>query len=307
MEDEQINNETKEPVVSEMAMTREAAISNEPAAPSEPLPRGNSKKTGKGIIVGLVILAVCAIGGIGFGIWAMLSQNDKISSLETALASCVNDNDIETKTTETTSSNETVIEAANSINNASAQTIVNPYLKGFGTFNNILDFEFDTNAKIKVAFDNVGANRVLSTNVEGEWAIKVRYDDLNEEYKYLFGSNQELEERDYDAPYYDFKFIDQDPKLFKVSTGGIGGTGGTMFSIVKKAYYNDDNLVVEVYHGTAPWGDGEEDEPCVAPYSLANSEEVSRYIEENADSIPVYIMTFIKDSKHYVLNNIQKQ
>ena len=55
--------------------------------------RDKTKKS-KGMIIGMVVLALIAVGGIGFGVWAFLSGNQKevklneqISDLQSQLAS----------------------------------------------------------------------------------------------------------------------------------------------------------------------------------------------------------------------------
>ncbi|MBR3143711.1 hypothetical protein IKF12_00710 [Candidatus Saccharibacteria bacterium] len=278
-----------------------------PAAPSGPVFKNEEKKAGKGMLIGIIVLVILAIAGVAFGVWAMLSQNGKIASLETDLANCAASNNNTTENVTATCPDGTLIETVNSIDNASAQTIINPYMVYFGAFNNLLDHEFDINAKMRVAFDNVDAGAVQSLNREGEWTVSISYDNYNREFQYLFGSDQEIEKRDYDSPYFiGITFVDQWSGSFEFSKAGIGGTGLTMYSIVKDAQYDDGKLIIWVYHGTAPWCQEEKSDSCVAPYTLANSEEINQYIKNNESSIPVYKMIFEKDDRHYVLRDIKK-
>lgn len=40
------------------------------------------KKSGKGMLYGMIIFAILAIGGISFGVWAMMDGNSKVANLE---------------------------------------------------------------------------------------------------------------------------------------------------------------------------------------------------------------------------------
>ena len=44
------------------------------------------KKKGKGMFYGMILLAILAAGGIGFGVWAMLSGNQQAESLNSQIA-----------------------------------------------------------------------------------------------------------------------------------------------------------------------------------------------------------------------------
>lgn len=47
--------------------------------------RDNTKRS-KGMVAGMIILALLAIGGIGFGVWAMMDGNQKVAELNKQLA-----------------------------------------------------------------------------------------------------------------------------------------------------------------------------------------------------------------------------
>ena len=95
MEEGQAKNGFKPPVVSETVVESETVVSKGPVVSDKPVFKDNKKKMSGGVIACIIILAVLAIGGIGFGVWAMLSQNDKIASLETDLKNCANSNNSE--------------------------------------------------------------------------------------------------------------------------------------------------------------------------------------------------------------------
>ena len=78
----------------ENAVKEVTAVEAKPAA-TEPSKKDNMfentpKKSGKGMIFGLVLCAILAVGGIGFGVWAMMDGeaqknglNEQISALKT--------------------------------------------------------------------------------------------------------------------------------------------------------------------------------------------------------------------------------
>ncbi|MBQ6593684.1 hypothetical protein IJI00_01260 [Candidatus Saccharibacteria bacterium] len=274
------------------------------------------KHASKGVIIGMVVLAVVAVAGIAFGIIELMQvfkKNDQIADLSQQVTNCMNTENIGTaEKIEVTCPDGTITEVVSSeINNALAQTIVDPYLVHFGAFSDIFDYDFDVNAKIKIAFDNLSAAEVASATMSSEWSVTVPYDGLNREYKYLFGSDQEIEKRSYDTPHFgSFSFIEgQGSGLFKVEINGMGGSGATMFSIVKGARYSGSNLVVDVYHDAVSWCETDDkigNEYCVKAYSAAKSESVYNLIKNFADRVPVYTMTFAEDDGHYILKNVQK-
>lgn len=67
-------------------------IANQPAQPVRPVDNGgdivfrNAEKKNTGMVVGMVILALLAAGGIGFGVWAYLSGNQKEAKLNEQIA-----------------------------------------------------------------------------------------------------------------------------------------------------------------------------------------------------------------------------
>lgn len=82
--------------VEESVAIAESPVVSEPVAPVVPeAPRadtlvfaGKPKKKGAGMVLGMILLALLAAGGIGFGVWAMMDKNtetDKLNSQITTL------------------------------------------------------------------------------------------------------------------------------------------------------------------------------------------------------------------------------
>lgn len=60
---------------------------NKPTAPENIMAQGiSAKKNSKGMIFGMVLLVILAIGGIGFGVWAWMDGNAQKDSLNSQIA-----------------------------------------------------------------------------------------------------------------------------------------------------------------------------------------------------------------------------
>ena len=82
-----------------MGPTQNAAPAPTPAPAPEPKPTpaptptpdsnmmaaGNPKKSGKGMVYGMIFLAILAIAGIGFGVWTMLDSNTQKEQLNSQI------------------------------------------------------------------------------------------------------------------------------------------------------------------------------------------------------------------------------
>lgn len=285
--------------------------SSAPIKPVTPTPVTDGKSHSKSLIVGMAALAVVAVAGIVFGVIELVRASEKdgqITTLNQQVANCANAGGGVTEKIEVTCPDGTVTEVVSSkIDDALVQALVDPYLVDFGAFENVLNYDFDVNAKMKIAFDNIGARQIESMDAN-EWSVTVRYDDFDKKYKYLFGSDQEIEKRSYNSPY--FMGLTYDREYFKAVLSGYGGTGGTMFSIIKGARYDGDKLLVDMYHDIARWCvtlDNEAKDYCIDAPHLDTENKIENLIKNFADRVPVYTMTFAKDGDHYILRDIKKQ
>lgn len=265
----------------------------------------NSKMTKKQII-GLVILSLIAIGGVLFGIYGMNSQNDQIVKLnERATEAEKKAAQLGTEEIAITEPNGSVIEVADSrITNKLAQNLINPYLGTFTYLNDIFDHEFNENTKFYVAFNNL--KDVFRRN------DSIVYDDINEEYKYLFGDGKDLDKTNYQEGYSIFTYEPEDwgGGKFIIEQSGGGGIGTHVFSIVKDAHYDGDNIEVEVYHGRATGCgmDGGDDTYCLdgnGGYHTTSDAKIEQLIHD--DRTEVYKMVFVESGDHYALSSIVKE
>ncbi|MBQ5812404.1 hypothetical protein IIW29_02450, partial [Candidatus Saccharibacteria bacterium] len=98
-------------------------------------------KKSHGMLYGMILLAILAAGGIGFGVWAMLDGNfraqkkdEQISQLQSQLAE---------KSEVVVEDDTTVVESDKKVSNELAQNLINPYLGTFTYLNDIFDHEFN--------------------------------------------------------------------------------------------------------------------------------------------------------------------
>lgn len=68
-------------VKKEVPVANETVAEKENVASEEPVFKDDKKKAGRGMVAGLVILAILAIGGVGFGIWAWMDGNARADIL----------------------------------------------------------------------------------------------------------------------------------------------------------------------------------------------------------------------------------
>ncbi len=263
-----------------------APVAPEPVAPEQPVSildtDGDDKK--KSLII-MIVLGVLALGGIVFGIIGMVTGANKKP--------------------------ETVVKVEKTIDLNEVQNLVNPFLKPMTYLGTILDFGFSDSAKFELARVNSDASRA-----EGNGII-VDYQPVSREYEYLFG--EVLEKKSYGGeqlPIYNF-VIDEATGTERFVASEIGGSGGYgigTFSIVKDAYYDGEDLIVEIYHDNVTMcavAEGEDTDYCLpgdaggATYKYM-TEEMADFIDENEASIPVYSLFFSVDEGHYVLTDIEQ-
>lgn len=267
-------------------------------------------KMSKKQIVGLVVLSMIAIAGVLFGVYGMSSQQEKISELtvraedaEGKVAKL-----IETEKVTIEQPDGTIAEVANSnkIPNELARNLIEPYLGTFVYLDDVFDYEFNENTKFFLAYLNTDRNADVGNEA-------VMYNAINNEYKYLFGDEKDLDKTNYEAGYRVFTYVnDSGLERFNVVLSGGGGTGATLFSVIKEANYDNDSIEVQVYHGhTFSCEILENDGYCldvssrdVESYYTAMTPEIEKLVDD--ERTETFKMTFVKNNGHYVLNAIEK-
>ncbi len=90
------SNMTAETPSVDVAVGAEAIVASEEIAESAKMPKDDvgggmmasgaePKKNGKGMVIGMILFALLAVGGIGFGVWAMMDGNNQKSQVEKQL------------------------------------------------------------------------------------------------------------------------------------------------------------------------------------------------------------------------------
>ena len=268
------------------------------------------KKSGKGMLIGMILLGLVAVCGVGFGVWAMMdgwSQKDTLSAQVDSLKA-QNSEFLEQLSEVTTDDGGTIIDIDTDDNNdidiALAQNLIAPYIDSFNYLSNIFDYDFTEDVKAEITYQNLRPTNITTDSVY--------YGTFNTEYKELFGGD--LAKRDYGIGHSDsFTFNDDNGiERFKITSYAGGGAGLGMFSVVKNAYYNNSNLVVNVYHDVIGICGAADDDYCIESNGsgiVVNSIEqsnVKELISNFENKIPVYQMDFSKSGGHYILNSVKK-
>lgn len=268
-------------------------------------------KKNRGMIYGMILLAILAAGGIGFGVWAMLDGNtrsqkkdEQISQLQSQLGE---------KSEVVVDDDTTVVESDKKVSNELAQNLINPYLGTFTYLNDIFDHEFNENTKFYLAFKNLNDNDIFQFGAQTTEAgqASVTYDAINSEYQYLFGDNNSLDKTNYEEGYNKFTYENENwgGGKFVIQKFGGGGTGLNVFSVVKDAYYGDDNsIVIEVYHGkgTMCGMDGGDDSYCFSEligYSVTMTPSIEKLLNDSRTEVRK--MIFVENDGHYVLQSVE--
>ena len=249
-------------------------------------------KKNKGMIIGMIILAFLAAGGVGFGVWAFLSGNQKEAKLNEQIS------DLQSQLNSSSQNFMTdADENVDTIDKDLAQNLVNPYLVGYKYGVNILDSGLNEESKVNVAYYNLRIDDMLDNTIF--------YATLNNKYKYLFGNNEELGKKNYEVGYNTLVF-DASNDRFSFNEGGGGGTGLTIVNEVKDIIINNGDVIVQVYHDNVPFCDEGE---SVTKYCAAMGEIDSsdNWMNSHRDEMPVYNMVFSQNNDHYVLTGIEKQ
>lgn len=285
--------------------------------PNTAMMRPEKSGAKKGMIIGMVCLAVAAVVGCAFGTYAMVSRDGEIARVKEECANAsASSGSTETETTVVTcpDGNEVEVRTEKIVDVKMAQNLVKPYLGAFAYIHNIFDHDFNEGAKFFVAFNNLDPDDIYYTGngADAEYDGRIEYSTLNSEYQYLFGNGDNLNMESYNEGYYHFEYRNG---AFVFKQYGGGGAGLGMFSVIKDVYYDGEDFVVNMYHDVIPmcFVEDREDDYCL-PGSMSDSivdpeevDTISDLMNEYADRMPVYKMVFMPNAGHYVLSDIQKQ
>ena len=274
-------------------------------------PASTPEEKNKKLFIIAIAAGVLAVAGLAFGIYGM-TRPAKISNFT---VQAKND---EGTVTELNKDKIDIDDKSNTItipdtlsplgiSKELAASVVKPYLHDLGAFSDILNNKFNENNKIRIAFQNIDPQNLLLSTGD---SFRVSYSDLNNMYKYLFGSDTNLEKKNYNNQ--TFLYVPGDnatSDYFLVYPGGYGGTGLTKFTAIKDAYFEDNKLIIEMYRENLSWCGIVIPEPdvCVDQqtwFSDNDFEAKQKIIEKFGNKLSVKKMYFGKDNGHYILESI---
>lgn len=279
------------------------------ALPTNPNVEVAKTKKSNGLIIATVFCAILAIAGIAFGAYSFLQLNDKNTENDKLKAQ------IESMGIKQGTDGGDEKASGQIISNTAAQNIIAPYLRNFLAFSNALDLDFSEDTKAEITYLNISPTSLSDVNMNGTTvdSFNIDYYTFNREYQNLFGNSSEIEKKNYNPGDLNNISYSAERNSFIVKQIYNGGTGLYPFSIVKNATLNDESLVVEVYHDVVPLCAVEEnnDDYCIdvdaSDSTTSSNAKAEKFISEHTDKVPVYKMTFVEDTGHFVLKDIQKQ
>ncbi len=250
-------------------------------------------KKNMGVVLGMVFLVLLAVGGVGFGIWAMMNKPSDQGEVHEC-EECVNADLTNPVTTKF------------EIDVSLLQNLINPYTSSLGgSTNTIFVYGLNDDVKAAISYYNLAPRDAYDFR-EGE---EVSYYDLNDKYKELFGDENELPERSF-SPGHSVSLEYLEDGRFVVQRFMGGGAGGSVVIMAQSGEYNDGELVVNVYYDVVPWCDllikdkGEEE---AGDYCIDNGKEtITDFVNRKKEEIPVSKMIFAENNGHYVLRSIEK-
>ena len=205
------------------------------------------------------------------------------------------------------------------------------YFTGSSPSKNLFTEEMTSSQKKSIAAKNIDQNKIQTITCEGlEGFTKdatgvcrnndnssittdgkmISYEDLNKEYKYLFGENEEIEKQDFEVLLTTWKY-DSDKDGFIVYNKVGGFISGPYFSTygVQSAKVNGENLVVNVGY---IYTDVEATTTIGGEEITIKEEEIQKegfekeFQNKYLDKLDTYKFTFKYENDHYVFVDMKK-
>ena len=143
----------------------------------------------------------------------------------------------------------------------------------------------------------------------------IQYDEINNIYKSLFGTDQNIPKKDITNGLMGNFYYDEEKNIFiEAEYNGGGMNYNFNFYTVKSAQISSNELIIKVGYAVADFNH----DNSTYQIELQNKkitykqEEAQRddfqedFIAEYEDNMNVYTFTFVKDNDSYVLKNIEK-
>jgi hypothetical protein len=210
------------------------------------------------------------------------------------------------------------------VDKAMIQNLLDPYMLPFGAYYSVFEAGFSEDTKAIIAALNLGYQSIYHQewNVAGVQEISFYYQQLNSEYKKLYGSDEDLPKKSLEiGKFGQFRYNETDD-TFTIARGGYGGTGAFTVNKIKDFSISTDTIEVEMYHDNVPFCDlvaetAAEDEVEGKNYCVdhLDDEGIDKFLESHTEEMPVYTLKFEKDTGYeryeykdgrFVLKSLEK-
>lgn len=161
-----------------------------------------------------------------------------------------------------------------------------------------------------IVHDDNGNNSVYFGHyacISSDFVKQVNYNDLNETYKYLFGSDKNIDRKDAESGYngYLLAYSNLNNSFIELEIQS-SWFGAYNIYVVDSTKIKDDKLIANVLYSNPSEFNFEE---FKSPYSDVwyKYEEKQKYIDENLKYFDKYEFIFKYENNHYILSNIAKK
>ena len=292
---------------------------------------GGTGKKNTGLIVCMVACAVLAVGGIGFGIYGIMDSNNKSSEISDLKVQIKGDDGtittIETPEIKTTTEDGTTVTITDSatVGLKQVRKLLNDFINFdynvTSTENNIFNNGLTDQYKYYLALKKLNyADKVSATHEDAgspggntaDYEYSITYDDINNAYHDLFGSNSNVKNQESFWCFVPFFSTEYNKYVSITRCGGVDPS--TYAYEILDYSVNGKKLIVDVtyIHIFEDYNGGE-----WKKYIALNSgnEEVygdtsgylsANYLREHEDNLPKYRLTFEKEGSNYIFTDINK-
>lgn len=302
---------------------------NTPAA--MPIMDSDKQSNGKGLKIATIIASVVAVCGIGFGIYGVVQSSQKDSQISDLKVQIKDDDGtittIETPEIETTAGDGTTITVTDSstIGLKQVRNLLNDYVNFdynvTSTENNLFENGLTEQYKYYLSLKKLNyADKVSATHEDAgmpggntaDYEYSFSYDDINNAYHSLFGSNSNVQNQEAFWCFVPFFSAEYNKYISITRCGGVDPSTYAYEILDYSAKGNKLDVDVAYVHIFEDYNAGE-----WKKYIALNSgnEEIfsdgskylsADYLKEHENELPKYRLTFEKEGSNYILVSINK-